>query len=202
MRCGPSASTLLRTTRRSRQCDHHQRQLTCKSGCPATICKNRSNPSLRPSITSSVNRLVNTLPGNAGIFTRVLSRSRMSRKYSKSEYRRRTELYRILNAGMFVFGRRARRDEGQIGVQVRERQACEWLLAPAMCVGSKGPKAPAEHKYYSLVSQSRSRCTSCVQNLCAQTSTMEVFEGQTRRGRNSCASVRQIRSGVYSREKQ
>ena len=77
---------------------------TCNSGCPATILKNRSNPSRRLSITSSENRLVNTFPGRGGIFTRVDSCSRMSRKASKSEYRRRTMEWRSLNAGMLVLG--------------------------------------------------------------------------------------------------
>ena len=57
----------------------------CSSGCPTTICKNRCNPSLRCSITSSLKRFVNTLPGKGGMVTRADSRSRMSRKYSKSE---------------------------------------------------------------------------------------------------------------------
>lgn len=59
--------------------------LTCSNGCPATILKNLSSPSRRPSITSSENRLVKTFPGSGGILTRVDSRSRMSRKASKSE---------------------------------------------------------------------------------------------------------------------
>lgn len=74
----------------------------CSSGCPATICRNRWSPSRRCSMTSSLNRFVNTLPGRGGIVTRVLSRSRMSRKYSKSEYRRRTTECFSLNAGMLV----------------------------------------------------------------------------------------------------
>jgi hypothetical protein len=78
------------------------RLLTCRRGCPATTCKNLSSPSRRDSMTSSVNRLVNTLPGSGGMFTLVDSRSRISRKYSKSEYRRRTDEYRTRNAGMLV----------------------------------------------------------------------------------------------------
>ena len=57
----------------------------CNSGCPTTICKNRCSPSLLCSITSSLNRFVNTFPGSGGIVTRALSRSSISRKYSKSE---------------------------------------------------------------------------------------------------------------------
>jgi len=56
----------------------------CKSGWPTTICKNRCKPSRRCSITSSLNRFVNTFPGSGGMVTRADSRSRMSRKYSKS----------------------------------------------------------------------------------------------------------------------
>ena len=57
----------------------------CSNGCPTTICKNRCSPSLRCSITSSLNLLVKTFPGKGGIVTRADSRSRISRKYSKSE---------------------------------------------------------------------------------------------------------------------
>ncbi|KAF8829161.1 hypothetical protein HHX47_DHR3000797, partial [Lentinula edodes] len=39
------------------------------NGCPATILKKRSKPSLRLSITSSENRFVKTFPGRGGIFT-------------------------------------------------------------------------------------------------------------------------------------
>ena len=74
----------------------------CSKGWPTTICRNRCNPSLLCSITSSLNRLVNTLPGSGGIVTLALSRSSMSRKYSKSEYRRRTVLCLSLKAGMLV----------------------------------------------------------------------------------------------------
>ena len=74
----------------------------CSSGCPTTICKNLCRPSLLCSITSSLKRFVNTLPGRGGIVTLALSRSRMSRKYSKSLYRRRTTLWRSLKAGMLV----------------------------------------------------------------------------------------------------
>lgn len=63
---------------------------TCSRGCPATIVKKRSKPSRLASMTSSEKRLVKTLPGKGGIFTRVDSRSRMSRNASKSEYRLRT----------------------------------------------------------------------------------------------------------------
>lgn len=56
-------------------------------------------------MTSSVNRLVKTFPGKGGILTRVDSLSRISRKYSKSEYRLRTEEYLTRNAGMFVWQR-------------------------------------------------------------------------------------------------
>jgi len=63
----------------------------CSNGWPTTICKNRCNPSRRCSITSSLNRFVKTFPGNGGIVTRADSRSRMSRKYSKSLYLRRTD---------------------------------------------------------------------------------------------------------------
>jgi hypothetical protein len=45
---------------------------------------------------------VKTLPGNGGMVTLALSRSNMSRKYSKSEYRRRTTEWRSLKAGMLV----------------------------------------------------------------------------------------------------
>ena len=41
----------------------------CSSGCPTTILRNLSNPSLLCSITSSLNLLVNTLPGSGGIVT-------------------------------------------------------------------------------------------------------------------------------------
>lgn len=54
-------------------------------GCPTTICKNRCSPSRLCSITSSEKRFVNTLPGRGGIVTLALSRSSISRKYSKSE---------------------------------------------------------------------------------------------------------------------
>lgn len=74
----------------------------CNSGCPTTICKKRCSPSLRCSITSSEKRFVKTLPGSGGMVTRADSRSRMSRKYSKSEYRRRTVLCLSLKAGMLV----------------------------------------------------------------------------------------------------
>lgn len=53
-------------------------------------------------MTSSVNRFVKTLPGRGGIETREDSLSRISRKCSKSLYRRRTEEDLSLNAGMFV----------------------------------------------------------------------------------------------------
>ena len=43
-----------------------------------------------------------TLPGRGGILTRVDSRSRISRKISKSEYRLRTDDVRSLNAGILV----------------------------------------------------------------------------------------------------
>lgn len=62
----------------------------CSSGWPTTICRNLCSPSRRCSITSSENRFVNTLPGSGGMVTRDDSRSRMSRKCSKSLYRRRT----------------------------------------------------------------------------------------------------------------
>lgn len=74
----------------------------CSRGWPATICRNLCKPSRRCSITSSLNRLVKTFPGSGGIVTLVLSRSRISLKYSKSEYRRRTMECLSLNAGMFV----------------------------------------------------------------------------------------------------
>ena len=54
------------------------------------MVKKRSKPSLRASMTSSEKRLVKTLPGKGGMLTRVDSRSRISRKASKSEYRLRT----------------------------------------------------------------------------------------------------------------
>lgn len=44
-----------------------------------------------------------TFPGSWGIVTLVLSFSRMSRKASKSEYRRRTTDCWSLKAGMLVF---------------------------------------------------------------------------------------------------
>ena len=74
----------------------------CNSGCPTTILRNLSNPSLLASITSSLNRFVNTFPGSGGMVTRLLSRSRMSRKASKSEYRRRTVEWRSLKVGITV----------------------------------------------------------------------------------------------------
>jgi hypothetical protein len=74
----------------------------CNSGCPTTICRNRCNPSFRCSITSSLNRLVKTLPGSGGIVTRALSRSRISLKYSKSLYLRLTMLCLSLKAGILV----------------------------------------------------------------------------------------------------
>ena len=74
----------------------------CSRGWPTTIWRNRCSPSRLCSITSSLNRFVNTLPGNGGIVTLALSRSSMSRKYSKSEYRRRTVLCLSLKAGMLV----------------------------------------------------------------------------------------------------
>lgn len=74
----------------------------CNNGCPTTILKNFSSPALRPSMTSSLNRFVNTLPGSGGIVTLALSLSRISLKYSKSEYRLRTVDCRSLKAGMFV----------------------------------------------------------------------------------------------------
>jgi hypothetical protein len=43
-----------------------------------------------------------TFPGRGGIFTLVLSLSRISLKASKSEYRRLTTEWRNLNAGIFV----------------------------------------------------------------------------------------------------
>ena len=58
---------------------------TWSSGWPATTPRKRSRPSRRVSMTSSENRFVKTLPGSGGIFTRVDSCSRMSRKASKSE---------------------------------------------------------------------------------------------------------------------
>ena len=67
------------------------------------ICKNFSNPSRLDSITSSENLLVNTFPGRGGIDTREDSRSNISLKYSKSEYRLRTTECFSLNAGIFVF---------------------------------------------------------------------------------------------------
>jgi len=57
----------------------------CNNGCPATILKKRSSPSLLLSITSSEKRLVKTFPGRVGMFTLVDSCSRISRKASKSE---------------------------------------------------------------------------------------------------------------------
>ena len=66
-------------------------------------------------MTSSEKRFVKTLPGRGGMFTRVLSRSRMSRKASKSEYRRRTTECRSLNAGMFVCGV-GRRGAARVGL--------------------------------------------------------------------------------------
>lgn len=92
----------------------------CSNGCPATlqetlalsrgllhldayICRNFSRPSLRCSITSSENLFVNTLPGSDGIVTRVDSLSSISRKYSKSLYRLRTDDCFSLKAGMFVW---------------------------------------------------------------------------------------------------
>ena len=74
----------------------------CNKGWPATICRNLCRPSRRCSITSSLKRFVKTFPGSGGIVTLVLSRSRISRKYSKSEYRRRTMDCLSLKAGMFV----------------------------------------------------------------------------------------------------
>lgn len=61
------------------------RPRTCSKGCPATMLKKRSRPSLLLSITSSENLLVNTFPGRGGILTRVDSCSRISRNASKSE---------------------------------------------------------------------------------------------------------------------
>jgi hypothetical protein len=90
----------------------------CNNGCPATISINLCNPSLRCSITSSVNLFVKicyqlsprpkrelelTFPGRGGILTLVLSLSRISLKASKSEYRRLTTEWRNLNAGIFVY---------------------------------------------------------------------------------------------------
>lgn len=88
----------------------------CSNGCPTTILRNLSRPSLLCSITSSLNLLVKTLPGRGGIVTcagqyercpsdqhtLALSLSRISRKYSKSEYLLRTTEWRNLKAGMFV----------------------------------------------------------------------------------------------------
>lgn len=68
------------------------------------MVKNRSSPSRLLSMTSSEKRFVKTLPGNGGMFTLVDSRSRISRKASKSEYRRRTSEWRSLKAGMLVYG--------------------------------------------------------------------------------------------------
>lgn len=59
--------------------------LTCSKGWLATPVMNLSKPSLLLSMTSSVNRFVKTFPGKGGMFTLVVSRSRMSLKYSKSE---------------------------------------------------------------------------------------------------------------------
>jgi hypothetical protein len=79
---------------------------------------NLCNPSLRCSITSSVNLFVKiyhqltltakrelelTFPGKGGMLTLVLSLSRISLKASKSEYRRLTTEWRNLNAGIFVY---------------------------------------------------------------------------------------------------
>lgn len=69
------------------------------------ICKKRSKPSLRCSITSSEKRFVNTFPGKGGILTRVDSRSNTSRNHSKSLYRLRTDDCFSLNAGMLVYPR-------------------------------------------------------------------------------------------------
>lgn len=67
------------------QLQRKRQKHTCNNGCPATILRKRSSPSLLLSITSSEKRLVNTFPGSAGIFTRVDSCSRISRNASKSE---------------------------------------------------------------------------------------------------------------------
>jgi hypothetical protein len=79
------------------------RRHTCRRGCPATTLRNFSRPSRLVSITSSENLFVKTLPGNRGMLTLVDSRSRISRKASKSLYRRRTTECRSLKAGMLVY---------------------------------------------------------------------------------------------------
>ena len=67
------------------------------------MLKKRSKPSRLASMTSSENRFVKTFPGRGGILTRVDSRSNISLKASKSEYRLRTTECRSLKAGIFVY---------------------------------------------------------------------------------------------------
>lgn len=75
----------------------------CKSGCPAVLFRKFWNSALRYSITSSSKFfLPQTFPGRDPIVTRADSRSRMSRKCTKSVYRRLTMDLSSLKVGMFV----------------------------------------------------------------------------------------------------
>lgn len=62
-----------------------ERKQVGKLSSSTYICKKRSNPSRRCSITSSVKRLVKTFPGRGGMLTLDDSLSNTSRNHSKSE---------------------------------------------------------------------------------------------------------------------
>lgn len=76
----------------------------CKRGWPLTITRNFSNPWRLFSILTSLNLLEfnSIFPGNGGITTLVLSSSKNFLRRTKSEYLLRTELFLLLNAGIFV----------------------------------------------------------------------------------------------------
>jgi hypothetical protein len=85
MHTAPYFQSRKEVRKKTPQFNINERKRTCNNGCPATILKKRSSPSLLLSITSSEKRLVKTFPGRVGMFTLVDSCSRISRKASKSE---------------------------------------------------------------------------------------------------------------------